>query len=277
MQNTSYTKKQFALGFIKMVVSVVAFAIVAFCVNAVFQPKYTQETTTDTPSTTIIRGFYDLDKNAIDAVFIGSSVCYYGINPLVIWHETGIRSHSFGSPNQRLDTSVFFMEEMFKTQKPKVVMVDAGRFVSGASISEARFRKAMDEIPLSLEKLQYINDRIQADENLLHYAFAGIRYHDRWPDLKAHDFTIPLIADRHDFYHGYAPISTTSSLRMNAYEDAVEDAEISDENVAYMKRMKEICAKNGAELVFIKVPSSTWRKAQSELVAELAQREGLRY
>ena len=51
---------------------------------------------------TKIRGFYELEPNSLDVVFIGSSNVHCNINPNVIWNQYGITSYDFSCDMQDL-------------------------------------------------------------------------------------------------------------------------------------------------------------------------------
>ena len=46
----------------------------------------------------ILDGFYYEKENSLDVLFFGSSHMYTGVNPNVIWKNTGITSYNLGQP-----------------------------------------------------------------------------------------------------------------------------------------------------------------------------------
>ena len=68
-------------------------------------------------------GFYSLDNNTLDVVFIGSSNIHCNVNPNVIWHEYGITSYDYSCDQQELGTSYYYLQQVFETQSPKVVFL----------------------------------------------------------------------------------------------------------------------------------------------------------
>ena len=45
-----------------------------------------------------MKGFYDLDDDTIDVMFLGSSSVYRTISPMILWEDYGITSYDYGIP-----------------------------------------------------------------------------------------------------------------------------------------------------------------------------------
>ncbi len=70
--------------------------------------------------------FYELDKNQVDVLCIGSSHVYYGINTCQLFEDYGIASYLLASPGQPVWISYYLLEEALKTQYPRLVVLDIG-------------------------------------------------------------------------------------------------------------------------------------------------------
>ena len=70
--------------------------------------------------------FYELDKNQVDVLCIGSSHVYYGINTCQLYEDYGIASYLLASPGQPVWISYYLLEEALKTQNPRLVVLDIG-------------------------------------------------------------------------------------------------------------------------------------------------------
>jgi hypothetical protein len=68
--------------------------------------------------------FYALPPDAIDTVFIGSSHSYCTFAPEILDPRLGIESYQFGMPLQHPDSTYYTLLEIFKTQKPKLVVME---------------------------------------------------------------------------------------------------------------------------------------------------------
>ena len=67
---------------------------------------------------------YEPPKNSVDIVVLGSSHVHYGVNTAKLCDEYGISAFDFSSAEQPLWISYYYLKEMCKTQKPKVVVLD---------------------------------------------------------------------------------------------------------------------------------------------------------
>ncbi len=68
--------------------------------------------------------FYSLPEKSLDLVFLGSSLCYRGINPELVDSLTHLKSFNLGSSIQSLTTTYFVFEELLNHQHPKVIYLD---------------------------------------------------------------------------------------------------------------------------------------------------------
>ena len=68
--------------------------------------------------------FYALEDNKVDMVFIGSSHAYCTFDPENFDSVFGTLSWQLGTPLQNYDTSYFVLKEVYKTQRPKVVVLE---------------------------------------------------------------------------------------------------------------------------------------------------------
>ena len=55
--------------------------------------------------TDMIHSFYEIGKDELDVLFLGSSHLYYGVQPNELWKEYGITSYVMGSPEQTTASS----------------------------------------------------------------------------------------------------------------------------------------------------------------------------
>lgn len=68
--------------------------------------------------------FYSIPKESLDISFVGSSLCYRGINPEIVDSITDKKSFNLGSSIQSISTSHYIIEELLEYQKPKVIFLD---------------------------------------------------------------------------------------------------------------------------------------------------------
>ena len=134
-----------------------------------------------------------------DVIFIGDCEVYENFSPITLWQEYGITSCIRGSPQQLLWQSYYLMEETFRYETPKVIVLnvlalqyDTPESTGDQSRREAYNRVALDSMRWSGSKWNAIvhsmTARERSQEGMLSYLFPILRYHDRWSQLKQEDF-----------------------------------------------------------------------------------------
>ena len=68
---------------------------------------------------------YRQPANSIDVLTVGTSLAYAGINTNVLWEEYGIASYNLCSAEQPFWVSYYTIKEALKTQRPKLILLDA--------------------------------------------------------------------------------------------------------------------------------------------------------
>ena len=69
--------------------------------------------------------FYNQPRDSIDVLVVGTSIGYAGINTNVLWEEYGIAAYDLCSAEQPFWITYYQLKEALKTQKPKVILLDA--------------------------------------------------------------------------------------------------------------------------------------------------------
>jgi len=72
-----------------------------------------------------ITTLYTQEDNAIDVLTLGTSCAYSGVNTNVLFAEYGIAAYNLCSAEQPYWVSYHYLEEALKTQRPKVILLDA--------------------------------------------------------------------------------------------------------------------------------------------------------
>lgn len=112
--------ERFGIGlfWLRAVVFVLLCAIVLGYACYVLTPKY------DYGIVSMLH-LYRQENNTVDVLVIGSSLAYAGVNTNVLWAEYGIAAYDLCSAELPFWGSYFYLEEALKTQKPKVILLDA--------------------------------------------------------------------------------------------------------------------------------------------------------
>lgn len=69
--------------------------------------------------------YYRQPRDTVDVLAIGTSIAYAGINTNVLWEEYGIAAYDLCSAEQPFWVTYYTLQEALKTQRPKVILLDA--------------------------------------------------------------------------------------------------------------------------------------------------------
>ena len=196
--------------------------------------------------------FYDMPKNSLDYICIGSSHMYCTVNPLEVWKDSGISGFVLATQQQPLQASYYYIKEMFKTQSPKVVFVEA--FMVNKKIDDsAVFYDAIDPLNPSINKIQLINS-IVPREDRPNYYFNILKYHTRWKDITLSDIW-NAFAEPKDFYKGFVALDGDyiGTNFVPDYSSVTEDI-LSEDTKEILASIKDLIESNGAQMVLLIAP-----------------------
>lgn len=199
--------------------------------------------------TDMVHSFYEIEKNTLDVVFLGSSHLYYGVQPNELWKSQGIASYVLGSPEQTAATAYFLLKEAFRYQQPKVVAMESYYlWYNGLYNSEARLRQAFDGMRLGPVKREMVETMVPdvGIKTKLSYYIPFLKYHGRWDSLESYDFhTKPYLKGARLDY-------TVKELEDPGIP--AEAAAIPDISLEYLDQIIELCQENGAQFVMFAIP-----------------------
>ena len=205
----------------------------------------------------------NLDRNRVDAVFLGTSHCEFAVSPVQIYQENGIVSINGSTSGQPVDVSRFLLQKIFKRQSPKVLILDASSlFFREETDHGTYYRYIIDTVPFSISyenyslyrsyiKNKYRSAKIRPKKkdilrDLIGCVFPLYFYHSRWNELEESDFTF-FVKDY--FLQGYIMSSSTVPAesdigRMNEEAERLSKDEKGFAAV-YHKDRKETKEENG--------------------------------
>ena len=127
-----------------------------------------------------IRRFYLEEENSLDVVFLGSSEVGTGFAPVMAYEEFGFTSYLYATDGSTASFYKYQLDEVLSTQQPQVIVVELQGFLydDENQIRPERFRTFVENIPLSLNKLEAIFHYDVEDK--ITYLFPFIKYHGEW-------------------------------------------------------------------------------------------------
>lgn len=234
-----------------------------------------------------LRGFYGLEENTADILFLGSSRVQNGIDPMKLYCDTQITSYNLGSPVQVMPVSCFLLKEALKSQSPSVVIIESGELLWDGQ-AELSVKYVMDAMPLSNNKVEFakwydkVNEQDKSGSNFLGSIFPLFAYHGRWNELSSVDFS--RVYASKDFTKGQyvlshtVPLDTTIQI-MNANAEALQDDDavvieypdsgreetryqhirydisIPQLSLEWLKKIQQLCEDNGCRLLVVGIPA----------------------
>lgn len=104
------------------------------------------------------KDFHKEAEQSLDLVFLGDSESYSAFNPLQMYSEQGYTSYVCGTSLQRLCDTYVLLQESFKTQSPKVVVLETNCFFRFSGLAEDDSDKVMNTFQESYLSLSTMTD-----------------------------------------------------------------------------------------------------------------------
>ena len=141
---------------IKNAAKIVIFCILfLFLLNRIYDIFSWKDTAGDYYSS--MDSFYDLEKDMVDVLFLGSSHVYCSVIPAQLWEDYGMASFNMAISGQDLASSYYSFKEALKTQDLDVVCVDLyGCVFHGYLIEGNLYRNTLSR-KLSFTSIEAVN------------------------------------------------------------------------------------------------------------------------
>lgn len=254
---------------------IVCFLLILFlCISGVYRVLRWKDTTGDYTSS--IAQLYNTSENKIDVVFMGSSHCYCGIYPAILWEQQGIAAFDMSVSGQDKNTNYYNLLELLKTQKPKVVLIDTYALLYDRHAVEANEYRNYLSMNWSLNTLKHVSGYVEKERQADFFARFPI-IHTRYQELEKYDFVdyLPNDFGRGEYYSWRKnPVSFDGSI----FQDE-ELGELSDSNRDWLDRLMELSEEKDFELQFMYLPSAVNLEEQRivNAAADYAEGRGYRF
>lgn len=266
---------------IKAVVFCLLVLVITYYLTGLFTPKWLDKW----EASKVEDSFYRLEENSIDVIFMGSSCASAAIDPYQLYEEQGISAYCLTCNQQPVLGSYFWLKEVLKTQRPKVVAFEVVGIGMRTEKVEKIARRSYDHMRWSLNKIQYALAYQATGEMLspiLSYMFPLYMYHDRWNALTYDDYDF-MHGDRQTLTRGFTPISivygdTNPDIDYQGLVlDESKEGEYIASNEKYLVKIMDLCKKEGIELLLYKSIDSSWKTAAHNRVQQLADENGVTF
>lgn len=132
--------------------------------------------------------FYEQEDESVDLLVMGSSHAFVGVDPGLLWEEFGIPSYDLGGGAQPFWNTYYFLKEALKTQKPRLVVLDA--FAATFTEEYGDNGRAVSNtfgLKWSRDKIEAM--KLSAPPDMLSSFLLGYcQYHSRSRELSREDF-----------------------------------------------------------------------------------------
>ncbi|MBR4456510.1 MAG: hypothetical protein IKS32_09840 [Solobacterium sp.] len=201
-------------------------------------------------------------SNSIDVLALGSSHMQYAFNPGVFYAESGYYSYVFGSVCQPFSESVYLLEEVLKTQKPEVLVVDVFTLLPQSQVcyADGTYYIAMDMLSgrTRYDSADAIPDTVDPDVKL-GYQVDLYMNHDNWKTMDFSDLNSILKNGQEDrtvnWGLGYVDQMPEDPkyTPLEVFEPK-EKLELSEREKYWIDRLVNRCRESGIHLIFVKTP-----------------------
>ncbi len=265
-------------------VSLLVAALLVLAIGTIATPILMPKYLSVSPEGSLTGEYYGaVAEGRHDVLFIGDCEVYESFVPAVLFEEYGITSYVRGGAQQLAWHSYYLLEDALRYETPSVVVFNVLALKYGEPQKEAYNRMALDGMAWSSAKVAAIRASMTEEEDFLSYVFPLLRFHSRWQELSAEDFRYafsepPAVSDSgYLMQTGVVPYDPSADIDPSPLVDATLPAA----SMAYLDRMRDLCAARGIELVLIKAPTNAWQyhwyDEWDEQVRDYAAANGLAY
>lgn len=272
---------------LKLLISVVlALAICFSCLGAVsvlVEDKLSDGRFLDKQN---IEEFYELDKNTVDVLTVGTSQVMSGFSAPELFGQYGISAYGLGTCSQPLFASYYWILEALKTQSPKVILLETSSLFGKNVANEMSFYKAFCSMKntskYKYEALKIVDEEIiSGGIDKLGYYSKLYKFHSRWDEIGKSDYAF-LYNFKRLTYGGSAVLEEILETPLNRESLEVEklqstSAPKEELSVIYFEKIAELCKEKGIKLILFKTPKSDWGSNQYTVTSQYAEKYSLEY
>ncbi len=196
--------------------------------------------------------------NTIDVLFAGDSEAYSSFIPCQMWQNYGFTSYVCGIRAQRLCDTYELIKSAFKTQSPKVVVLEADNFY------------------------RYAGTEKDPDDKSMSYAskvFPVLKYHSRWKNAMKSAFTSKETNIKEKLHKGFCVRNSVKPYTGGEYMiETSKVKEVPELSAEYINKIKALCDENKAQLIIVSVPSpDNWNYSKHNGTAAFAEQADITY
>lgn len=215
--------------------------------------------------------FYRLEENVVDVLILGSSHAFVDINPAVLYRKYGIAGFDLGGSVQPFWNSYFYLQEALKTQRPKVIILEAFAATRGEPYSsESAIIKNNFGLKFSWNKVESL--KVSAPQEKSDYLLEWIYYHNRYKEITETDFGKYLgNKKKYEDWKGHYCMLETRKFPMPMTEETTSPIPMPAKQEEYLRKICELTLKERIPLVVIVSPYAGYSEREAGMYLDAQQ------
>lgn len=203
--------------------------------------------------------FYQLEKNSLDVINIGSSHVHSSINTVRMYEQEGISSYNLSAGSQPIWYSYYYLKEALKTQTPKVIILDVYT-LSNTNDDDYIAKAQLNLLTMKPSYDKWEALRVSGTDDMISLFLGFPKNHARYRELtsKEYDNKVCLNMMGYAYTGNTEPLDKDSVLNAESISDT---APISAKAEEYLRKTIELCREKDIEIVLVNAP---WPNIQQE-------------
>lgn len=210
------------------------------------------------------------DPEGYDVWLLGTSHMRQGVQAVELYGDYKIAAYCLASTSNPIPQTYWTFVNALQYAEPKVAVVDCFHVVKDGKTPEKvmNMHNGMDSIPLSLTKIQMVNDLFEDREKRIEHLFDFYIYHNRWDQLGAND-----LSPEKSLLKGGVIISKIQDMSAYSVVDETDMCGADSLGYEYLRRIIEKCQERKIPLVLTAIPCCVGDEEQRGMnaVAKVAE------
>ena len=224
-----------------------------------------------------VEAFHKLPSNSAEVMIYGSSHAWHGCDTRELYRKYGIAAYNYGCNWQNINTTALFLEDSFRTQSPKVVLIET--VLSADVLHDVDFNGEIAytrAIPMFKGKWEYLRQCFgNRLERYLSYAFPIVSFHENWSAEKPSE-VYPLEDHQAILSRGgFPPSNKVEPIVIPDYRN-FQSMQYTPQALEWLDKIVAMCKEHNAEIVFFTVPY-LWEHPYIQAMEEYAAANGYPY
>jgi hypothetical protein len=240
-------KEKIIIG-IKIIIFLCIFAFLFYITNMTLRIKGEQ-------GTTIGEAIYACPDDTVDVLLDGSSHSFANLNSMVMWEDAGVSSCSVGNSDCPYWCAYYFLKEALKTQKPKVIVLEALNSAEPIDYQEwSLANHNVSSVHYDVNKFLMAQASTSRDK-VLEMFFSLAFYHSRYQELTSKDLHSYFWNEPNSYYKGHIMYSGTQAFKDPGDISTDKRLAIYPRQEEYLRKILELCKEKRINVLMLKSPT----------------------